>query len=90
MKEREENVIRHIVKFVHIYYLYSRFHSVYLMEKPIGKIVKEIDIKIHPYTLFNLSDNQINLLKDINKNTDKYYEQLVIKKNKKKTRTDKI
>lgn len=84
LKEREENVIRHIVKFVHIYYLYSRFHSVYLMEKPIGKIVKEIDIKIHPYTLFNLSDNQINLLKDINKNTDKYYEQLVIKKNKKK------
>lgn len=83
-KHKIEKIIQHIVKFAHIYYLYSQFHSVYLMEKPIGKILRKIEVGNHPYTLLQLSDSQLDLLQDINNNKDKYYEKIVIEKNKKK------
>lgn len=84
LKVDQGTLIKHIAKFVHVYYLYSQFHSTYLMTDPIGKIVDEIEIGIHPNSFFNLSDEQYQLLNEIEYDKDSFYEQIEINTNGKK------
>lgn len=84
LKVDEEVLIYHIAKFVHMYYLYSQFHSSYLMPNPIGNVIDIIQVGIHPFSFFNISGGDIELIEDILKYKDKYFEHIVIKTNKKK------
>ena len=50
----------------------------------IAKFVDEIAVGNHPYTLCGLKDKAITLLEKIQADQEKYFEQIIVKKNKKK------
>lgn len=84
LKTDERILIYHITKFVHVYYLYSQFHRFFLLDKPLGNVIDRIATGNHPYTLFGLSQEQIQLLDSILSCKEKYFEKIVIHKNRKK------
>lgn len=82
IKVNQKDLICHIAKFVHVYYIYSRFHQFYLVEK--SDVLNEIEVGSHPYLLLELSDEQKKLIQDIISNKEKYFEHItIIKKNRK-------
>ena len=84
LQEEERTLVYHIAKFVHVYYLYSQFHRFYLVEKPLGNVVDKIAVGNHPYTLCGLKEKDITLLEKIQADQEKYFEQIIVRKNKKK------
>lgn len=84
LKTDERNLIYHIAKFVHVYYLYSRFHRYFLLEKPLGNVIDRITVGAHPYTIFGLDEEKTQLLEEITADKEKYFEKIVIRKNRKK------
>lgn len=83
LKTDERTLIFHITKFVHVYYLYSQFHRFFLVDKPLGSIIDEIQVGNHPYTLLGITEEETVLLEDILQNKEKYYERIVVRKNRK-------
>lgn len=78
-----KNLIYHIIKFIHIYYLYTSLDGVYMMQKPLGSILKDTLSKTQINQILNLSIKDTELINDINQNKKKYFEEITIRKGKK-------
>ena len=55
-----------------------------MREKPLGNVVDKIAVGNHPYTLCGLKEKDITLLEKIQADQEKYFEQIIVRKNKKK------
>lgn len=80
LKNTDRDLIYHIVKFVHVYYIYSRFGNYNLVKDPLKNIVTKIQAGIHPNQILVLSEEKERLIADIVQNKEKYYEQITIKR----------
>lgn len=83
LKVDELKLVKHIVKFIHTYYLYSKFHSIFLIPNPLGKIIQKVQVAKHLYTFLD-TNIDTGLINDVLENPNKYYDHIEIKKNKKK------
>lgn len=72
-------LIKHIIKFVNIYYLKSQFKAYSLVMHP-SKIAEPIKNLNNPISLFQMDREDCDLLKDINANPDSYFEEFMLEK----------
>lgn len=70
-----DEIIRHIVKFVYLYCHYSRFSKLYIFS---GKIIEKTNNNL--YLLFDISKDDLDVVKEIVENKDKFYEKKIIKR----------
>lgn len=82
--EHIEELIRHIVKFLHLFNTASDYKNTYLFTNPEGVIIETLDNKKYLSEILPLSCDQIKLLNLIIYEPEKYYEKVTINKGKKK------
>ncbi len=79
-QEQNDNLIRHIVKFLHVFNNNSDYGTIRLFKDPRNKIIKEIAKGKTVFDVIKLTQAQIELLLKINSNPDLFYETIEIKK----------
>lgn len=84
LQKKDRDLIYHIVKFVHVYFLYSRYGNYYLVKDPLKNILKKIPGGTHPNQIFVFDEEKRQLAEDINQKKDQYYERISIQKNRKR------
>lgn len=80
-----EEILSHILKFISVYHKYSRYHGYHII-KNAKKLIEELEINsndLNPIEYFKLDDSDLALIKDIKKNQNRYFETIIIKKNRK-------
>lgn len=82
--KHNEELIKHIVKFLHLFNTESDYKRTYLFTNPNGVIIETLDDKNFLSKILPLSSAQIKLLNFIIAEPDKYYEKITINKGKKK------
>lgn len=81
LKEGQNNdLIRHIVKFLHVFNTKSEYGNVLLFKNPIDKIIRPVEIKHKVFDVFRLTQDQIDLIYRINSEPDLFFETVSIKK----------
>ncbi len=82
--EHNEELIRHIVKFLHLFNTESDYTNTYLFTNPEGMLIETLDDKKFLHDIISFSGEQINLLNSIITEPGKYYEKIIVTKGKKK------
>ncbi|WP_175531910.1 reverse transcriptase domain-containing protein [Butyrivibrio sp. M55] len=78
-QEQNDNLIRHIVKFLHVFNNNSDYGVLRLFKNPINKIIKQVIKGKTVFDVIKLTQEQIELLMKINSNPDLYYETIEIR-----------
>lgn len=78
-----ETVVKHIIKFVLVYYTKSQFKSMLLISNS-AHIAQLTNVDNHPNVIFNLSKEQMELVEQINENPEHYFESVTISLGKKR------
>ena len=75
-------IIKHIIKFVLLYYTKSQFYKMELIN-PIMYVAEKNEIEEHPNVIFSLSQQHMQDINIIINNREKCFESIVIRNNKK-------
>lgn len=82
--EQNEELIRHIVKFLHLFNTESDYKSTYLFTNPEGVITETLGDKKFLSSILPLSSKQVELLNLIIAQPEIYYEKITVNTGKKK------
>ncbi len=77
--EQNKDLIRHIVKFLHVFNNNSDYGSIRLFKDPINKIIDPINRGKTVFDVIKIQQDQINLIKQINAVPELFYETIQIK-----------
>lgn len=78
-QEQNDDLIRHIVKFLHVFNNNSDYGTIRLFKNPLNKIIKTITKGKNVFDIINLSQEQIGFLMMVNSNPDLYFETIEIR-----------
>ena len=81
--EYNDKLIRHIVKFLHLFNTESDYKNTYLFTNPEGVIIETLDEKNFLSKILPLSTDRVELLNYIIAEPEKYYEKITMSKGKK-------
>lgn len=73
IKSSTDDVIKHMIKFIMVYYGKSQFNKMALINSSAYVAIKH-NVGKHPNTLFDLKKDDVNLIEQINDNPDNYFE----------------
>lgn len=82
--EQNEEVIRHVVKFLHLFNTASDYQSKLLLTKPDGYIIETLGDKEFLPKVISLSSDQVDTIDSIISEPQNYFEKIVINSGKKK------
>lgn len=78
-QEQNEELIRHIVKFLHVFNNNSDYGTIRLFKNPLNKIIKTIKKGKTVFDVIRLSQKQIEFLMKVNANPNLYFETIEIR-----------